>query len=99
MRFRFARWTAFVLLGLAEAAAATVGIVAVAAPAAAQLDDRFPFLEDRRRRYQQPYQQPYQPQPWGSPYGYQERQGPADSSRAPAPRRADVPPTTKLEVF
>ena len=41
------------LLGLAEAAAATIGILAVTAPAAAQLDDRFPFLEDRRRRYQQ----------------------------------------------
>src|SRR5436305_11937738 len=97
MRRGLARWTTLVLLGLAEVAAATIGIVAVTAPAAAQLDDRFPFLEDRRRRYQQPYQPP---QNWGPPYGYQEqRQAPADSSRAPAPRRADVAPTTKIVVF
>src|SRR2546421_10754544 len=92
MRRGLARWTALVLLGLAEVAAATLGVLAVTAPATAQLDDRFPFLEDRRRRYQQPYQ----PQPWG----YQEqRQQPADSSRAPAPRRPDVAPTTKIVVF
>lgn len=99
MRPRLARLTALVLLGLAEAAAATIGVLAVTAPAAAQLDDRFPFLEDRRRRYQQPYQPP-QNQPWGSPFGYQEpRQAPVDSSRAPAPRRAEVTPTTKIVVF
>src|SRR5437588_5856586 len=97
MRVPLARWTALVLLGLSEVAAATIGIVTVTAPAAAQLDDRFPFLEDRRRRYQQPYQPP--PNSWGSPYGYQERQAPVDSSRAPAPRRADVAPTTKIVVF
>ena len=54
----------------------------------AVLDDRFPFLEDRRRRYQQ--QGPRQDY-WGSPYGYEQpRQQPVDSSRAPAPRRTDV---------
>ncbi|MEA2878602.1 MAG: uncharacterized protein QOF14_3798 [Hyphomicrobiales bacterium] len=104
MRVRFARLTALVLLGLAEVAAAAVCVLAVTAPAAAQLDDRFPFLEDRRRRYQQPYQPPQnQPPPssWGSPFGYQEqRQAPVDSSRAPAPpRRADVAPTTRIMVF
>jgi len=89
MRFRFARLTALVLLGLAEAAAATVGVIAATAPAAAQIDDRFPFMEDRRRRYQQQ-----------GPWGYQEqRQAPADSSRAPAPRRSDTTPTTKIVVF
>src|SRR2546421_7429763 len=99
MRRGLARWTALVLLGLAEAAAATIGVLAVTAPAAAQLDDRFPFLEDRRRRYQQPYQPPLN-QPWGSPFGYQEqRQAPDDSSRAPAPRRPDVAPTTNIAVF
>ena len=100
MRLRFARLTALVLLGLAEVAAAAVCVLATVAPAVAQLDDRFPFLEDRRRRYQQPYQPP-QNQPWGSPFGYdQPRQQPVDSSRAPAPpRRADVAPATKIIVF
>src|SRR5215212_1639813 len=89
MRFRFARLTALVLLGLAEAAAATVGVIAATAPAAAQIDDRFPFMEDRRRRCQQQ-----------GPWGYQEqRQAPADSSRAPAPRRSDTTPTRKIVVF
>src|SRR5215212_999595 len=89
MRFRFARLTALVLLGLAEAAAATVGVIAATAPAAAQIDDRFPFMEDRRRRCQQQ-----------GPWGYQEqRQAPVDSSRAPAPRRSDATPSTKIVVF
>jgi len=86
-----------VLLGLAEAAVATLSMHALVQPAAAQfLDDRFPFIEDRRRRYQQ--QGPRQDS-WGSPYGYEQRQQPVDSSRAPAPRRTDVPPTTKIVVF
>jgi hypothetical protein len=94
MGFRLARLIALVLLGLAEAAAATIGILAVTAPAAAQLDDRFPFLEDRRRRYQQQ-------QPWGSQFGFpdQPRQQPVDSSRAPAPRRAEGTPTMRVVVF
>ena len=93
MGFRFARLTGrLVLLGLAEAAAATVCVLAGTAPAAAQLDDRFPFLEDRRRRYQQPYQTPQnQSQHWGAPFV----SGPATSAagrflaraRAAAPRR------------
>src|SRR5436190_23421636 len=94
MRPRLARLTALVLLGLAEAAVATLGMHALVQPAAAQfLDDRFPFIEDRRRRYQQ--QGPRQDS-WGSPYGYEQRQQPVDSSRAPAPRRTDVPATTKI---
>src|SRR3954468_5449081 len=95
MRIRLARWTALVLLGFAEVAAATVGVLAVTAPASAQIDDRFPFMEDRRRRYQQAPRQ----QDWGSPYGYEQRQQPADSSRAPAPRRADAAASTKIVVF
>src|SRR5215210_5256946 len=89
MGFQFTRLTALVLLGLAEVAAAAVGLLALTAPAAAQWDDRFPFMEDRRRRYQQQ-----------GPWGYQEqRQAPADPSRAPTPRRTDVTPTTKIVVF
>jgi hypothetical protein len=77
------------LLGLAEVAA---GVFALAPPAAAQLDDRFPFLEDRRRRQQQ--------SPQWSPYGYEQpRQAPVDSSRAPAARRPEVAPTTNIVVF
>src|SRR5215212_8641623 len=95
MRLRLARWIALVLLGLAEVAAATVGVLAVMAPASAQIDDRFPFMEDRRRRYQQAPRQ----QDWVPPYGYEQRQQPADSSRAPAPRRVDVAPSAKIVVF
>lgn len=88
MRKSLARWTGLVLLGLAEVAA---GMFAFAPPAAAQLDDRFPFLEDRRRRQQQ--------QQW-SPFGQEQpRQAPADSSRAPAARRPDVAPTANILVF
>ncbi len=88
MRRNFAGVIALALLGLAEAATATLGLSALVRPAAAQfLDDRFPFMEDRRRRYQ--------PAPWG----YEQPRQAVDSSRAPAPRRADVPPTTKIIVF
>src|SRR5436305_9328278 len=94
MRIRLARWTALVLLGLAEVAVATLGMHALLRPAAAQfLDDRFPFMEDRRRRYQQAPRD----RDWG--YGYEQRQQPATASRAPAPRRSDVPPVTKIVVF
>jgi hypothetical protein len=99
MRSGFARWTGLALFGLAEAAAVVIAILALMPPAAAQLDDRFPFLEDRRRRYQN-YQPNQQQSPQWSPYGFEQpRQAPADSSRAPAPRRADVAPTTKIMVF
>jgi uncharacterized protein len=94
----FKRRTGLLLLGLAEVAAAAIALMTLLTPAAAQLDDRFPFLEDRRRRYQHQQQQQQQPQ-W-QPFGFdQPRQQPADSSRAPAPRRAEGSPTTKIEVF
>src|SRR5689334_21557331 len=93
MRSGFARWTGLALLGVAEVAAAAIALLALMPPAQAQLDDRFPFLEDRRRRYQQ------QGPNW-SPFGFEQpRQAPVDSSRAPAPRRADVAPTTKIMLF
>src|SRR3954452_2587531 len=92
----FKRRTGLLLLGLAEVAAAAIALMTLLTPAAAQLDDRFPFLEDRRRRYQQQQQQ----QPQWQHFGFdQPRQQPADSSRAPAPRRAEGSPTTKIEVF
>ena len=51
MRSRFAARTGLALLGLAEVAAASIALLALLMPASAQIDDRFPFLEDRRRRY------------------------------------------------
>ncbi|MEJ0078592.1 MAG: SGNH family hydrolase [Alphaproteobacteria bacterium] len=95
------RRTGLALLGLAEVAAAAIALLTLLAPATAQIDDRFPFLEDRRRRYQQPYQpqQQQQQQQW-SPFGFEQpRQQPVDSSRAPAPRRAEGTPTTRIMVF
>jgi hypothetical protein len=98
MNSRLKRRTGVLVLGLAEVTAAALALVALLAPASAQIDDRFPFLEDRRRRYQQ--NQPYQQPQWGSPFGFEQpRQQPVDSSRAPAPRRADTTPTTKIMVF
>src|SRR4051794_26260800 len=93
----FKRRTGLLLLGLAEVAAAAIALMTLLTPATAQLDDRFPFLEDRRRRYQQQQQQQ---QPQWQPFGFdQPRQPPADSSRAPAPRRAEGSPATRIEVF
>ena len=90
--------TGLALLGLTEVAAAALALLALLTPASAQIDDRFPFLEDRRRRNQQ--NQPYQQPQWGGPFGFEQpRQQPVDSSRAPPPRRADATPTTKIMVF
>ena len=98
MTSRFAARTGLALLGLAEVVAASIALLALVAPASAQIDDRFPFLEDRRRRYQQ--NQPYQQPQWGGPFGFEQpRQQPVDASRAPAPRRAEGTPTTKIMVF
>src|SRR4051812_30924217 len=95
MTSRLKRRTGLVLLGLAEVAAAAIALLTLLAPASAQIDDRFPFMEDRRRRYQQTY-----PQQQYSPFGFeQQRQQSGDSSRAPAPRRTDNTPTTKVVVF
>jgi len=55
MRSRLARRTGWLLLGLAELAVAAITLLALLPPASAQIDDRFPFLEERRRRYQQTY--------------------------------------------
>lgn len=98
-RFGCARLLALALFGLAEAAAGSVAGLAVVRPASAQfLDDRFPFMEDRARRNRQLQQQGNQP---FNPFGYQDqpRQAPVESSRAPAPRKPDVPPTTNVLVF
>ena len=90
------------LLVLAEAALACVGTIAVMRPAIPQvLDERFPFLEDRRRRYQQQdryqqwNQQQWNQQQWGA--DPQSRQ--SESSRAPAPRRPEGTPSTNVVVF
>src|SRR4051794_22373100 len=101
-----ARLFALALLGLAEAAAGTIAGLAVPRPASAQfLDDRFPFMENRLRRNRQYQQQQQQQQQQGyqpyNPFGSQDqpRQTSADPSRAPAPRKPDVPPTTNVLVF
>jgi hypothetical protein len=88
---------ALALLGLAEVAAGTSGLVTVRSASAQILDDRFPFMNDRGRRNRQLQQQGNQP---FNPFGYgDQRQAPVESSRAPAPRKPDVPPTTNLLVF
>ncbi len=87
------------IIGLAEVAA-LAGMIASTYPASAQIDDRFPFMEDRRRRYQQQYQQP-QRQDWNQQFWDQPRQqqAPTESSRAPAPRRPEVAPAVNIMVF
>src|ERR1051325_3817158 len=94
----------FALLLFAEAALAGIGTIAVMRPAIPQvLDERFPFLEDRRRRYQQQdryqqwNQQQWNQQQWGA--DPQSRQQPAESSRAPAPRRPEGAPAINVVVF
>jgi uncharacterized protein len=94
MRFnRFdLRIRASLTLAAIELVALLACVLVMAEPAAAQLDDRFPFM-DRRRRYDQ--QSPSSP---FDPY-QQQRQAPVDASRAPAPRRPDVPPTVNIVVL
>ena len=94
-----------VLLVLAEAALAGIGTIAVMRPAIPQvLDERFPFLEDRRRRYQQQdryqqwNQQQWNQQQWGADPQSRQQQ-PAESSRAPAPRRPEGTPSINVMVF
>src|ERR1043166_740190 len=91
------------LLVLAEVVAAGASTLVVMRPAIPQvLDERFPFLEDRRRRYQQQdryqqwNQQQWNQQQWGA--DPQSRQS-AESSRAPAPRRPEGTPSTNVVVF
>src|SRR3954447_25592598 len=90
------------LLILAEAAMAGAGLLVVAHQASAQfLDDRFPFLEDRRRRNQQQQRfQNWNQQQWNQQNpAYEQRQAPAESARAPAARRPDVAPSVNVVVF
>jgi hypothetical protein len=105
-RFRCGRLIALALLGLAEAAAGAVAGLAAVQPASAQiLDDRFPFMEDRIRRNRQFQQQQQQGNQPFNPFGYGDqpqsppRQAPVESSRAPAPRKPDAPPTANVLVF
>jgi hypothetical protein len=89
-------WTAIAILAAVEIAAIGASVVALVRPAAAQLDERFPFLENRRRLQQQQQQQ----NQWGSPFGHEQpRQAPVESTRPPAPRRADAPPSLSVVVF
>ena len=97
-----ARWIAVALLGFAEVTLVTLGTIAPAVPQV--LDERFPFLEDRRRRYQQQdryqqwnQQQWNQQQQWGQEP--QSRQQPVESSRAPAARRPEGTPSINVVVF
>jgi len=104
----FARWTALALLGLTEVAVVTACALALLQPAGAQagIDDRFPSLENRQRRYQQQWSPSWNP---GSPFGYQDQRrapaesrrapAPAESTRPPAPRRPETAPTVNIMVF
>lgn len=94
-RSTVAGWTAIIVLGLVEVAVVAACALALINPTAAQgIDERFPFLENRQRRYQQ-QQQPQ----WGPQWSQEPRQAPAESTRAPAPRRPDVAPTVNVVVF
>jgi uncharacterized protein len=85
----------FALLLLAEVVAAAIGFVGSTQPTAAQfLDDRFPYLGDRRRRY--PQQPRYQR--WNQP-GEPRQQAAPEGSRAPAPRQPEATPTVNVVVF
>jgi hypothetical protein len=100
----FAGWTALALLGLTEVVVVTACALALLQPAGAQggIDERFPSLENRQRRYQQQWSPQWTPQ-WnqpGSSFGYQDqRQAPVESTRAPAPRRPEAAPTVNIMVF
>jgi uncharacterized protein len=102
---RAAGWTALAILAVVEVAVVAVCALALMPAAQAQIDERFPFLENRQRRNQQQQQQQQQQhqqwnQPWTNQGGYgQERQAPAESTRAPAPRRPDVTPAVNVLVF
>jgi len=95
-RSRIAGWTALAILAVAEVAVVAVCAFALIHPAQAQIDERFPFLENRQRRNQQQWGPQWNNQ--GVPFG-QERHAPAESTRAPAPRRPDVAPTVNVVVF
>ena len=104
-----AGWAALALLGLSELAVVAACALALLQPAGAQggIDERFPFLENRQRRYQQQWAPQWnQPGPPGSlpglsgPSGPQDqRQAPVESTRAPPPRRPEAAPTVNIMVF
>jgi uncharacterized protein len=87
------------MLAALELVTLVAGMLVITAPASAQfLEDRFPFLHERRRRYEQQFPQPQ----WSpfDPYQQQPRQAaPVDASRAPAVRRPDVAPTANIVVL
>ena len=90
------------LIGIAELACVVAVAAMFAAPAAAQLfDDRFPLLEERARRRQQPQPQPNQFNnffnPWGQPDARPTPQ--ADHSKAPPPRKQEGTPLTSVVVM
>jgi hypothetical protein len=94
-RARLAHWLGLMLLGLAEAA-----VLGALSPASAQvIDDRFPFLENRQRRYQQQRDWGSQYQEPSSPSGNSGARQAGESTRVPAPRRPEVAPTTNVVVF
>ncbi len=86
-------------VAIAELTAAVAFCVALHGPAAAQLfDDRFPFLEERARRYQQ---HPSQRHDFFNPFGPPERPAPppVDYSRAPPPKKQEGTPLTSVVVM
>jgi hypothetical protein len=98
------RFLAAVLIGLAEAAASLGVLAAVSLPSAAQIfDDRFPFIEERRRRGG--------PSPgshggffgfpgWFSPEAPRQTAPPPESNaKAPPPRKTDTTPVTTVVVM
>ena len=93
------------LLVLAEAALAGIGTIAVMRPAIPQvLDERFPFLEDRRRRYQQQDGTSNGTSSSGISSSGERTRSPRSSSRlsssrAPAPRRPEGTPSVNVVVF
>jgi uncharacterized protein len=96
-----AAWMALALLGLVEAALVALSLLALPQASTAQvLDERFPFLEDRARRYRQQRMdqlQQWNQQQWSGPQDQPRAQ--TESARAPAPRRVDVAPTVNIVVF
>ena len=95
------RWLAAAML-----AVASLGTIAAIRPAIPQvLDERFPFLENRQRRYQQQQQyqqwnqQQWNQQQWGADPQSRQQQQPVESSRAPAPRRPEGTPGVNVVVF
>lgn len=100
VRSVFAGWTAVLMLAAVEIAVIGASVGMLVRPAAAQLDERFPFLENRRRLQQQQQQQnQWGNSPWGFDPGQQQRAAPVESTRPPAPRRAETSPSLNVVVL